>query len=99
MKAHDRERRDGRREGREKRRGGGEGGAQQHERPTAECIDQGPDERLAENAHRVVEAHHEADLDLAPAGALDVERQENEAVETEEEEKVGDRRPDESLVG
>ena len=64
-----------------------------------ERVDQGPDERLAENAHRVVEAHHDADLDFGPAGALYVERQEDEAVEAEEEEEVGDRRPDERLVG
>jgi len=34
-----------------------------------------------------------------PAGALDIERQEDEAIQAEEEKEVGDRRPYECLVG
>jgi len=70
-----------------------------HEGPTSERIDPRADERLAQNPHRVVQTHDDADLDFRPAGALDVDRQEDESIQAEEEKEVGDRRPYECLVG
>jgi hypothetical protein len=52
-----------------------------------------------EDADRVVEPHDQTDLDLGATGVLDVERQQDEAVQAEEEKEVGDRRPNKSLVG
>jgi len=76
-----------------------EADAEQHERPAAERVHPWADERLADDADRVVEAHDDADLDFRPAEARDVERQEDEAVHAEEEEEVGDRHPKERVVG
>jgi len=97
--AHEREQRNRRSRRRQERRGSHEARARQHEAPPSKRVDQGTNDRLAQDADRVVETHHEADLDLRPSDAFDVERQENEAVQAEEEKEVRDRRPNESLVG
>ena len=67
----------------------------EHERPPAHHVDPRTDQRLAENAHGAVEAHDGADLHLGAAQSLDVERQEQECVEAEAKEEVGDRGPHE----
>ena len=72
--------------------------AGEHEGLPADGVGPGADQRLADDADRVVEAHDEPDLDLRPAERRDVERQQDEAVHAQEEEEVGDRRPEERIV-
>ena len=74
------------------------GGAEAHERPAPEGVDPGSHQRLADDPGGAVEPHHDADLDFGSAQALDVERQEQEAVEAREEEEVCERGPDEQRV-
>ena len=97
--AYDGEHRNRRRGGRQHRRRHDEAGAHEHEGPPAERVHPRAHERLTQDAHRVENPHDEADLDLGTAGVLDVERQEDEAVQAQEKKEVGDGRLHESLVG
>ena len=83
---------------REQRGGEDARDADEHEGTAAQRVDPRPEQRLADDAHRTVDPHHEADLDLVAAELLDVERQEDEAVLTREEKEAGEHRPAEGGV-
>ena len=80
--------------------GGGEDArdADEHEGTAAQRVDPRPEQRLADDAHRAVDPHHEADLHLVAAELLDVQGQEHEAVLTREEEEAREHGPSEGEV-
>ena len=64
--------------------------AEEEKRPATDGVDPRPHQRLAYDAHRAVPAHHDADVHLGAAEALDVEGKQYEDVEAEEEKEVRD---------
>src|SRR4029453_13107808 len=72
---------------------GEDGGAEQHEEPAPEAVDPGPDEWLADDAGAAVNPPHHTDGSLRADQLMDVEGQENEAVEAAEEEEGGQHGP------
>src|SRR5215470_3239893 len=76
-----------------------EGDAQEHEEAAAHPIEPEADERLADDARRIVHPLHEPDLRLRASQPLDVERQENEAAQARHEHEIGEGRPREWSAG
>ena len=97
--ADDGEQRNRGRRGGQERGDDDEGDAHEHEGPPADSVRPRADQRLADDADRVVETHDGADLDLRPAEGRDIQWQQDEAVQAQEEEEVADRRPKEGIVG
>lgn len=90
---------DGRHGGGQERGRDHEPHAREHERLPAERVDPRPHDGLAQDADRVEEAHHDADVHRRAAEGVDVEGEQDEAVHAEEEKEVRDRRPEEGVVG
>ena len=98
QQAHDDQQRHRVRDGGDDRREQHAGDPREHERPAPDRVDPRAEQRLRHDPDGAVDVHHEADLELAAAEPLHVEREQHEAVLAEEEEKTRERRADERGV-